>query len=99
MSHQIIQQPDGRFCVFSTVVDEIVIWNATPAQLVDHYRQEAADRAEAEARRVIGHVQGGNARKAYYQFTMTYDEAVAEHQARGGAWPLVAEIEETNAHP
>jgi hypothetical protein len=76
MSHQIIQQPDGRFCVFSTVVDALVLVDATADALLDYYGEQAAAEAERRVKKIIANVTAGNARKSYYQFTLTYDEAV-----------------------
>lgn len=76
MTHQIIAQPDGRFCVFSSVVDALVITDATADDLLDYYGGQAKAEAEERVKRIIGKVRSGNARQAYYQFTLTYDEAV-----------------------
>jgi len=40
-----------------------------------HHAAEAADKARKNAGRLIGLVLDGQARDAYFQFTMTYDEA------------------------
>ncbi|MFE7328042.1 hypothetical protein ACFU8W_24225 [Streptomyces sp. NPDC057565] len=36
---QIVRQPDGRLAVYSTVVDDLVMYDATPDEVAD----EAAD--------------------------------------------------------
>lgn len=82
MGHQIIQQPDGLLCVFSTVTDSIIIRDATAAELIADYAEMAAVEARERIRRIIDLVEAGDARKAYYQFTMTYDEAVEMDLAR-----------------
>lgn len=76
MGHQIIQQPDGNLCVWSTVVDELIITDATPQELADYYADRAATDARIETQEIIERVLAGEARKVYFQFTMTYDEAV-----------------------
>lgn len=82
MGHQIIQQPDGKLCVFSTVVDALVIIDASAEELLDYYAGDAAAQARQRAQRVIDKVMSGNAKSAYYQFTLSYDEAVRIDQAR-----------------
>lgn len=77
MSHQIIRQPDGRLCAFSTNVNDFVILDATPEELIDYYATQAADDARKRTRRLIAAVLENRARDVYYQFAMTYDEAVA----------------------
>jgi hypothetical protein len=78
MGHQIIRQPDGRLCVFSTVVDDFVYADCDPEPLIEHYAAEAAQDTRERVRRVIENVLSGNPQKSYYQFTMTYEEALAE---------------------
>lgn len=82
MGHQIIEQPDGKLCVFSTVVDALVIIDASAEELVDYYGREAAAKAREQAQKIIDKVTSGNAKSAYYQFTLTYDEAVKIDEAR-----------------
>lgn len=82
MGHQIIQQPDGRFCVWSSYVDEIVITDATADELIEMYARDAAAETRERVGKIIDKVADGQARKAYYQFTMTYDEAVEASKER-----------------
>lgn len=77
MGQQIIRQPDGRFCVWSTSADDIIVYDATADELVECYARMAGEKARHDTRRIIDAVAAGNARKIYYQFTMTFDDAVA----------------------
>jgi hypothetical protein len=83
MGHQIIKQPDGRLAVFSSVVDDWIITDATPAELEDYYAAEAAADARKKVQELCKAVLSGNARKAYYQFTMTFKEACARARDHG----------------
>jgi hypothetical protein len=76
MGHQIIKQPDGKLCVFSTVVDAIVIEDATEQDLLDYYVAQAAAKERDRVKKIIRNVQLGNPEDSYYQFTMSYEEAV-----------------------
>ena len=76
MGHQVIKQPDGKLAVFSSVVDDWIITDATAQELEDHYAA-VAGKARAGTREITEAVLSGNARKIYYQFTMTYEEAGA----------------------
>jgi len=79
MGYQIIKQPDGKFCVWSTYVDSIVITDATADELVEHFAEQAAeDSRRRQTRNLIAKVESGVPRAAYYQFQMTYEEAVAK---------------------
>lgn len=79
MGQQIIQQPDGRLAVFSSEVDAFVILDATPEELVEWRAENAADKAREETRAEIQKVLLGEPRP-YYQFTMTWEQAVRMHQ-------------------
>lgn len=87
MGNQIIRQPDGLFAVFSTETDTITVYDATEDELVEHFAEEAAERARETVRRTIGHVAAGNPRKVYFQFAMTWEEALKKDRKHGGeAW-------------
>lgn len=84
MGHQIIKQPDGRLCVFSSVVGEVVIADATPEELADYYAADAAEKARKQIEKITEAVLADMPRTVYYRLAMTYEEAVAEHLRRGG---------------
>jgi hypothetical protein len=89
MGHQIIRQPDGLLAVYSSGVDDWVITDATAAELEDYYAARAAEDARRSAREAARAVLAGEASKIYCQFTMTYDEAVAQIAAVHNAKRLV----------
>jgi len=39
MAHEIHKQPNGRYCIFSSVVDNIVFYDATKEDLIDFYSE------------------------------------------------------------
>jgi len=82
MGHQIIKQPDGRLAVFSSVVDDWIIHDASPQELEDYYAEKAAEKAREDTRRICGAVLAGDARSVYYQFALTFDEANEEAKWR-----------------
>lgn len=75
MGHQVIQQPDGLLCVWSTVVDDFIIVDASPDELSDYYAEDAAQRARETTERIVKEVLNGNAQEIYHQFTMDFEEA------------------------
>jgi hypothetical protein len=81
MGHQIIMQPDGRLCVWSTVVDDLVLYDATPEELLDYYADRAAEEAVRRTQQILDAVLADDARAVYYQFTLTYDEALKRRVA------------------
>lgn len=84
MGHQIIQQPGtDLFAVFSDNTDSVIIWDATADELVDFYVECAKEDAAERTRRQIAKVLDPDVPKPYYQFTMTWEQALAEHAAHG----------------
>lgn len=89
MGYQIIKQPDGRFALFSSFTDTIAMWDATAPEIIDWFAERAAQDARIHAARQLGHVDGGHPEEAYHQFTMTWDEALADDREHGGeVWRL-----------
>lgn len=87
MSRQIIKQPDGRYAIFSSVTDTIIVYDAHAPEIIDWFADRAAQDARVAAARQLGHVEGGRPREAYAQFAMTWDEALAaDKEAGGDAW-------------
>jgi ElaB/YqjD/DUF883 family membrane-anchored ribosome-binding protein len=72
MGRQVIKQPDGLYCIFSSIVDDVIAWNATAEEVVSFFGEDAKEKAEEEARRIIEAV--NKQEKPYHQFTLTYKE-------------------------
>lgn len=84
MGWQVIKQPDGKLGVFSSVVNDWVATDATADEVEELFAEEMGRdvaRRLRDVRRKIALVDAGEARKAYYQFAMTYEEAdtLAKH--------------------
>lgn len=92
MGRQIVKQPDGLLAVWSTVVDDWVMFDCTPDGLVEAYAEEAAENTRVRVRRFIEAVEAGEPRRVYYQFARSFDELQAERLERHGSapWPPVA---------
>ncbi|MEV1245122.1 hypothetical protein [Nonomuraea sp. NPDC049750] len=87
MGNQIIRQPSGKLAIFCSVTDTIIVWDSTEDEIVEWFAERAAEDARRDVRRLIEHVAAGNPRKAYCQFSMTWEEALAEDRKhRGDAW-------------
>jgi hypothetical protein len=83
MGHQIIKQPDGRYAIFSSVVDSWIVYDATRQDVIDYYVKKAAKEAKRDAKRTLDLIEEDPC-KAYYQFAMTFAEANATSKAHGG---------------
>ncbi len=90
MAWQIIKQPDGLFGVFSSNVDDWIATDCTAGEVEELFADCTAGEVEelfaedmgretarrlADVREKVALVAAGNARKVYYQFAMSYEEA------------------------
>lgn len=92
MGYQVIRQPGtDMFGVFCSYTETFVMWEATRSDVVDFFVEIETKRAREDAERIVGLVEAGNEREAYFQFAMTWDEAVALDREHGGE--LSAELD------
>lgn len=82
MGRQIIQQPDGLFAVWSTNSDAIFLYDATEADILTYFLQRDVRDSIAATMQILDELRAGE--KPYYQFTMTWEEAVKRHEERHG---------------
>lgn len=82
MGRQIIRQPDGKYAVWSSIVDHFILYDATPGDLIAEFLADEHERVEREVYRVVNELNSGG--KPYHQFTMTFDEAMALARAHHG---------------
>ncbi len=72
MSRQIIKQPNGRFCIFSSICDNVTFYDMTEKDIIDEWVKEYKAETEKHVKSVIEKLNNGG--KPYYQFTIGYDE-------------------------
>lgn len=48
MGNRLIVQPNGKYAVFSTIVDRVALSNFTREELIEQFATDAADRARKE---------------------------------------------------
>jgi hypothetical protein len=76
MGTQIVKQPDGKYAVWDSTVDNFVYICCTPEEIIEAWVIEAR---EDITRRVNSKVEKLNAGgKPYYQFTQTWEECLAD---------------------
>lgn len=73
MGHQIVKQPDGRYAIFSTIVDDWIYYNATKEDLIEWAGDRARMRAQEEIEALLTKI-GADDGKPYHQFTKTFEE-------------------------
>ena len=82
MGHQIIQRPNGLYTVWSSVVDDFILINATPQDIVSDSLDRERERITERVNAVVSRLE--NNEKPYAQFTMTFGEAVKVIKKRHG---------------
>lgn len=82
MGQQIIRQPDGKFAVYSTVSDGLCLRDATEAEVIAYFVDDAKERAESRVRDILAQVGAGHPERIYFQFAIPWAEAVANDGLR-----------------
>lgn len=72
MGRQIITQPNGKYCIFSSVVDNVTHYDMTPEEIIEEWTQEFKEEITEKVNKIINGLEGNS--KPYYQFTLSYEE-------------------------
>lgn len=86
MSRQIIKHPNGQYAIWSTVVDDFIEMNLTPAGVLEFFNVEAVELSTKNIRTTLKKLESG--KKPYFQFTMTWEEALEFRKEVHGDKPL-----------
>ena len=73
MPRQIIKKDNGKYAIWSTIVDDFIFDDITIEEYIAFRREEDANDAEKTIRKIVGEMESG--KKPYGQFTKTYEEA------------------------
>lgn len=82
MSQQIIKQPNGKYCLFSSIVDNITHYDMTKEDIVEVWVEKARKDFEEKVGEVIEELDKKG--KPYFQFTMSYDQILQAISKRYG---------------
>lgn len=74
MATRIVQQPNSKFAVWSTVVDDFTLIDATREELIEEFVKDSRAVITAHVDRVLADL--ANGRMPYAQFTRTFAEHV-----------------------
>ena len=72
MGRQIIKQPNGKFCVFSSIVDNVISYDMTEEEIINKFVADSREDIERRVKEIISQL--NNNEKPYYQFTHSYEE-------------------------
>lgn len=82
MGHQFIKQPNGKFAIWSSIVTDFIAFDCTQDEVVQMEVEDAVAEITTRAREKLKKVERGE--PAYYQFTMTWDEALKRRDEQHG---------------
>ena len=74
MGQQIVKQPNGKYCLFSSVVDSVTYYNMSAEEIIEVWTEEARKEYERKVKEAIEQLEAGG--KPYCQFTKTFDECI-----------------------
>jgi hypothetical protein len=72
MGRQIVKQPNGRFCVFSSVCDNVIYYDCTKEDIKDYYLEESKKEIDKQVDETIESLELDG--KPYYQFTKSFPD-------------------------
>ena len=76
MGKQIVKQPNGKFALWSSVVDDFTVIDYENTQeIIDDFVEQYRAEIGAKVNAVVEALEKGE--KPYYQFTMSFEECVA----------------------
>lgn len=71
MSHEIVKQPNGLFAVWSTIVDDFVMLDATPQDIIDDEVKDAKERITNDITKITDELN----KNGYYRHFRSWKEA------------------------
>lgn len=74
MGRQIIKQPNGKYCIYSSIVDSITYYDMTREDIITEWVKEEKEKIEERVNEVVEALEEGG--KPYFQFTKTYEEMI-----------------------
>ena len=74
MARQIVKQPDGRYAVWSSIVDDFVLVDSTKEGLIRFALREIEQDIRESTDEVIAKLDAG--KKPYHQFTCSFDDCL-----------------------
>lgn len=85
MARQIIKQPNGKLAIWSSIVDNFIITDATPEEYIQFRIAEESERVRKEITEIVDKLEAGT-RIGYYN--LSWEEALEEIKERHGAEEL-----------
>ncbi len=84
MPRIVIKQPNGKYAVFSSIVDDFIIVDADKQELIDSDIEEARERITEKYDEMFRYFDKGEVAPRYRHSQMTWEEALEIITARHG---------------
>lgn len=75
MGKQIIKQPNGKYCIFSSIVDNVTHYDMTVEEIIEEWVNDAKNDITEKVKCIVSKLENGE--QPYYQFTHSYDDMIA----------------------
>ena len=76
MARTVIKQPNGNYAVFSTVIDDFIMVNATKQEIIDADIEEARERINEKYDEMFKYFDKDEHAPVYLNHHMTWEEAM-----------------------
>lgn len=74
MGRQIVKQPNGLYAVWSSIVDSVIVYDATPDEIIEFYQLEEMKRLRDGVLEAIAALERGE--KPSGQFTKSWEDCL-----------------------
>ena len=75
MGTQIVKQPNGKYALWSSIVDDFTLLDADANDIIESFVDDFRRRCTADVNRVIAELERGGS--PYHQFTKSFDDCLA----------------------
>ena len=72
MGKQIIKQPNGKYCIFSTIVDNVTHYDMSVEDIIEDLANEAKNKIVEDVKKIVEKLIKNE--QPYYQFTKSFDD-------------------------
>ena len=74
MGWQILKQPNGQYCIFSTIVDNMIYYDGDREQIMNAFLDLERQKLKRELHEIFEMLDKGE--QPYFQFTMSIDKMI-----------------------
>ena len=76
MANRIIKQPNGKYAIYSTIVDDFTLLDASPEDIINEWVERERTLITNKVKEIVRKLEED--KKPYFQFTKSFDETVED---------------------